>query len=262
LPHHIDYDNDNDNDNDDPCAAFGVDNEPMTSQVFRTLLFVANGLVFGLAVMLGYLAGSPARHFGESGFTTWVSGAQLLAISVVTWKIWRLRGGRFVRDAWRAPHVVWLLIAAGFLFLTIDELVQIHEQLDRWIHAVLGITETAVTDRLDDVLILGYGLVGLGVLYQYRRELRLFRRDVVLIIVGFVLLSVMIAVDMLFGHPDIIALFAPAHAVRSLSGWAGAVEEGFKLFAEAAFLAAFYGTYRRASAAACRGAAIAISSPS
>jgi hypothetical protein len=111
LPHH----NDNDNDDNDPCSAFGVGNEPMTSQVFRTWLVVANGLVVGLAVMLGLLAGSPARHFGESGFTTWVSGAQLVAISVVTWKIWRLRGGTLVPDAWRAPHFVWLLIAAGFL---------------------------------------------------------------------------------------------------------------------------------------------------
>jgi len=257
--HHIDYDNDNDKDND-PCSAFGVDKEPMTSQVFRTWLFVANGLVVGLAVMLGLLAGSPARHFGESGFTTWVSGAQLVAISVVTWKIWRLRGGTLVRNVWRAAHFVWLLIAAGFLFLTIDELVQIHEQLDEWIHALLILTETAVTDRLDDLLILGYGLVGLGVLYHYRRELRLFRRDVVLIIVGFVLLSAMIAVDVLFGHPDIIALFAPAHAVRSLMGWAGAVEEGFKVFADAAFLAAFVGTYRRLSAAPRLGAPIAVSS--
>jgi len=185
-----------------------------------------------VAVVLSYRAGAPARHFGEGGFTTWVSGAQLLATSYANWKIWRSRAGQFGRRGRHEPIVLWALMAAGFLFLTVDELVQIHEQLDQWIHGLFGITETAVTDRLDDLLVAGYAAAGLGVLFRYRLELRLLRGDLALIILGFVLLFAMIAMDMLFR-----------------SEWASAIEEGLKLFSQAAFLAAFYDTYLRTRAA-------------
>ena len=199
----------------------------MRSSFTRAWIFWANGLIVAIAVILGYRAGAPAQHFGESGFTTWVSGAQLLAISSLSWKIWSQRDGRLVRGGWREPSLLWALIAVGFLFLTIDELVQIHEQLDQWVHSLLGITETAITDRLDDALVAGYAVLGLGVLFGYRAELRLLRRALSLIVLGFVLLLAMIFLDMLFRND-----------------WASAVEESLKLFSEAAFLTAFWRVQR------------------
>ena len=48
---------------------------------------------------------------------------------------------------------VWGLIAGGFVFLAVDEALQIHERLDFVIHKALNIRETALTDRLDDAII-------------------------------------------------------------------------------------------------------------
>lgn len=195
-------------------------------------LLIANGLIVAVAVVLGERASAPARHFGESGFVTWVSGAQLLSISYLNWQLWRSRAGRFVQGSWREASLLWALIAAGFLFLAVDELVQIHEQLDQWTHALLRIKETGITDRLDDLIVAGYAVIGFSVLFVYRRELRLLGGDVSLVILGCVLLLGMIVMDVLFR-----------------SGWASAAEEGLKLFSEAAFLAAFYSAYRRRGAA-------------
>jgi hypothetical protein len=217
----------------------------MASHLFRRWLFAANVLVVGIAVALGYLADSPARYFRESSYTTWVSGAQLLAIGLLAWKIWRRRGGWLFPDGWKEPSFLWFLIAIGFFFLSVDELVQVHESVDRSIHDLLGLTETAVTDRLDDVLVAGYGLIGLAVLFVYRHEFRLLRPDFVLIIAGFILMSLMVVLDIVSSDTEIFALFVSAEAARTLAGWAAAAEDAFKLLAEAAFLAAFYSAYRR-----------------
>ena len=194
-------------------------------------LFIANGLIVVVAVVLGDRANAPARHFGESCFVTWVSGAQLLSIAYLNWQLWRSRGGRFVLGGWREASLLWALIAAGFLFLAVDELVQIHEQIDQWIHALLRIKETAISDRLDDLIVAGYAVIGFSVLFVYRREFRLLRGDVSLVLLGCVLLLAMIVMDVLFR-----------------SGLVSAVEESFKLFSETAFLAAFYSAYRRRAA--------------
>ena len=47
----------------------------------------------------------------------------------------------------------------------------IHESIDNGIHYVLKLRETAITDRLDDIIIGIYGLGGIGILYYYRDEI-------------------------------------------------------------------------------------------
>lgn len=64
---------------------------------------------------------------------------------------------------WRDPSVVWAIIASGFLFLAADEVLRIHENLDQLIHYVFGLKETNLTDRIDDLIVGMYGLVGIGV---------------------------------------------------------------------------------------------------
>lgn len=191
----------------------------MASHRFRRWLFAANVLIVGIAVVLGYLAESPARYFRKSSYTTWVSGAQLLAVGLLAWKIWRRRGGWLFPDGWKEPSFLWFLIAIGFFFLSVDELVQVHESVDRSIHDLLGLTETAVTDRLADVLVAGYGLIGLAVLFVYRHEFRLLRPDFVLIIAGFILMSLMVVLDILSSDTEFSpCFFRRRRPGRSLGG--------------------------------------------
>ena len=62
------------------------------------------------------------------------------------------------------------VMGAGFVFLAADDAFLIHENLDFKIHAALGIETTTWTDRIDDILIGVYGVVGLAVLFIFPRR--------------------------------------------------------------------------------------------
>jgi hypothetical protein len=60
-------------------------------------------------------------------------------------------------------------------FAALDELAAIHETLDKQVHHMLHVQETSLTDRLDSVLVSGYGLIGLLTLYVFRQEVYRYR---------------------------------------------------------------------------------------
>ncbi len=130
------------------------------------LLLILNSLAIGLAIIIYKNTGY--NHFGEKGFITILSAVQLLVVSMLSYKIYQARGMMGRSSFWRDPSVVWAIIASGFLFLAADEVLRIHENLDKLIHYVFGLKETNLTDRIDDLIVGMYGLVGIGVLIAYR----------------------------------------------------------------------------------------------
>ena len=108
-------------------------------------------------------------------------------------------------------------------------------------HRLLQRPETALSDRLDDAILLGYGLIGVGVLYAYRSELISYRTVLPLVMCGFVLFLFMGLLDALVNRPDVFLFMGISQeGSASLGKWIGGVEEGLKILAEAAFLGAAY----------------------
>lgn len=202
-------------------------------------------VVVVIAVFLGSNAGNIIIHFKEGGLITWVSFFQLLAISGLSWRIFIMEPTRDI-FALRSSPTLWALIAVGFLFLAGDEVMQIHEKLDRFTHKVFHIQETGLTDRLDDIIVALYGFIGLGALYYYREEVRKYFIISPFFLSGCAFFLLMVTVDILTNREDIILFIIPNWSgTKKLILWLEVVEESFKLFAEGFFLVGFYRVLRR-----------------
>ena len=216
---------------------------PCAPPTFLLSLVYVDFLAVLLALGLGFAwHQNPTAYTGEGDPITWLSFAHLLAISGLAGGVFSCRtGGSRDPTVWRQPAFVWLLIALGFLFLAVDEVAKIHESLDRFAHRLLQRPETALTDRLDDAILLGYGLSGVAVLYVYRFELVSYRAVLPLVVCGFVLFILMGLLDALVNRPDVFLFMGISQeGSESLGKWLGGVEEGLKILAEAAFLGAAY----------------------
>lgn len=130
----------------------------MNPKLFTFLVLAIDLLVSIIAFIIG-------KRLPKDILITIVSAIQLLATSMITWKIYKTRSSQHPSyHHITFSYFVWAIVAAGFLFLAIDEVVEIHEGIDKLIHKVFQIKETGLTDRIDDLIIGVYGLVGIGVL--------------------------------------------------------------------------------------------------
>jgi hypothetical protein len=202
--------------------------------------FTLNLCLVAVAVILGVTRsanGNPSRYFGEGRWTTLVSCLQLLIVAFFAFRVFLCRGA-VTSD--RGPRL-WLLIAVGFVFLAADDGFQIHEQIDSIIHRRLHWKSTALTDRIDDAIIALYGLIGLVVLWVYRRELLQFRPMLKALGVGGVCAVLSILCDTLSNRPDFFFwLTGNMDRAKKLEGWFAVGDGGFQLLAIGSFVAAFY----------------------
>jgi hypothetical protein len=167
------------------------------------------------------------------------------AIAVVAMRIYAVR--RAPDASWLAgTGRIWLLIALGFAFLALDEALSVHERMDLLVHRVFSLPETRITDRIDDLIILVYAIVGILLLYVHRAEFRNLTGHRRFFVAGFLLLSVMVVIDLLSNRRDFLhwigvsgPMLGPVHHVMEVS------EEVVKLLAEVAFLLGFVHIHRQ-----------------
>ncbi|WP_372576724.1 hypothetical protein [Ruegeria hyattellae] len=192
-----------------------------------------------LFVLIGYQKGDISDQFSEGKPGTIVSVLLLLAISFTCFRIFILRR-RTAANWLRHPSLVWLLIASGFLFLALDDALKIHEGIDKSIHAMSEMTETSLSDRMDDAIIGIYALIGVFVLYVYRSELTPYRFLAPYLLAGFAVLALSIALDAASnGLGFALWVTNSESAAHSLHALLDTLEEVCKLLAEAIFLSGF-----------------------
>lgn len=115
-------------------------------------------LVIAVLIWLGVTRyDRAARYFGEGRAGTYYSGLQLVASAVVAAVLARRAGRHPVRRFW------WV-VAGAFLYLSLDEVYGLHEELDRGVHKLLGWHDRRhwLTDHLDDVFVALYGVIALA----------------------------------------------------------------------------------------------------
>ena len=210
---------------------------PHPIRVFISV-FVVEIVVICLCILVGKIHGDVFRLFSEDGLATWVSFIQLLILSLLSSAILFLRcrtTGRIV------VHLFWALAAFGFVILALDEKLMWHERFDRFVHEFFAIEETAVTDRIDDVIIGIYGLIGILAIYLWRREVGQYVQVNLLLTLGFILLFTTVMLDILVNRYDIIPAFlGEGSLAQRLYRWGPVLEESIKLTAEGVFISAFY----------------------
>ena len=203
---------------------------------------VANVAISGYAAFRGVMkAGKPGLYFGEGRFTMFFSCLQLVAVALLSFAIFRGRRVASDRRGWRAPQNLWALIGCGFLFLTADEALQIHEAMDRIIHSALNVTQTNFTDHLDDAIMGGYLVIGIATLWIFRDEMQRFRVMLLPLAAGFIFGGWSVACDMAGHHMDFFrSMGADPELASVLVQWADVGDGAFTLVAEGCFVAAFF----------------------
>jgi hypothetical protein len=95
--------------------------------------------------------------------------------------------------------------------------------------------ESPWTDRIDDAIVLGYGLAALTLAYIWRAELVALRSVKAIIVMAFALFFVMVALDLLTNSYSI----SPGKAERfiALRSWGVVIEDSFKVASEGVFVA-------------------------
>ncbi|MEE8170911.1 MAG: hypothetical protein V3T70_10220 [Phycisphaerae bacterium] len=133
------------------------------------LIMVAGSLALGAATL------HPARPFGEDQPFTFYTVAQYIVCSFVCGQCARRTGGGARR--------LWWLMCIGLAFVAADDLLRIHENLDRLIHKAFDADPfNSITDSLDNLILAVYGVIGTIVLVRQRRHVLMlwgFKRGVV-----------------------------------------------------------------------------------
>lgn len=228
----------------------------MSSQLFLRRIVAFNLAVIVFTILLGlWKTGNPSRYFGEGRYTTFLSAAQLLTIGGLAWQIFIVRNRQTALTGERRPllqraHYVWLLMAAGFAFLAVDEVGELHERMDRFIIRGLDLPHNPLTDRLDDAIMMSYGLIGLGVLWIYRKELLAYQRCMRgPMMAGFGCLFLGLLCDTASNDDRFFHwLTGDLPLAKKLNGWFSAFEGALTLLPEGLFMAAFYAGWKETKA--------------
>ncbi len=190
-------------------------------------------------VFVGSEFNNPIR---EEAFATKFSCFELLISAYLSLNVFLLRNKNNNLVSLKTSHIIWLIIAIGFIYLACDEIGEWHERIDAFTHIYFHIQETALTDSLDDLIIGLYFITGLCFLYAYKKELYLYFRETWnLFIVGFILTVFYIVFDALTNRYDFLPfLFGDNSTTKTMFLNITFLEDKIKIFAEGIFIAGFY----------------------
>ncbi|MEL6553735.1 MAG: hypothetical protein AAFQ63_09795 [Cyanobacteria bacterium J06621_11] len=198
---------------------------------------LAKVLALNILAIVGTVAlsapfGKVLRQFEDGGFITYFSVIQLFILSYFACQIFKIRRQN-IKHPWQSSIAIWAIISLGFSFLALDDLLMIHEWFDKVIHGIWQMEETALSDRIDDLIVGLYGLLAIGGLVYYRQEIKKYKAVLPTVIIGFVLLFLMVGVDVVSNRDDILlTMFSPATTANIMS-WIFIPEESLKLLSEA-----------------------------
>lgn len=157
--------------------------------VYAVDVFVIVGCIVGSKL----IHGNTDRMFGEKQPGTLASVAALAGAGIVCLRIRKRLLGTPLAAFWRAFGILMCLATA-------DDLFQIHERLDRVIHAILLRDGTdRITDHLDDLIVGMYALPAAYFGLRYRKHLIEARLTLQVLAVAFVIFAAHLAFDVLGG---------------------------------------------------------------
>ncbi|WP_144054412.1 hypothetical protein [Pleurocapsa sp. PCC 7319] len=211
-----------------------------TKRVLFTTLFL-NSLCVTLAVVGAVTVDrSPDFHFQEGRFITIVSCIQLLIAASLSWKIYQLAKGSQLEKLSQSS-LFWLIVSWGLFFLTLDDAIGIHEQIDFWLHDLFRIEETDITDLADDLIVGGYLLLFLIYIVIKWQIIQIYKRSFIFFKIGFLLSLMMVVLDIVTNNEYFISMMIDNEIqARMLRKWLSALEDSVKIFAEGIFIVGIY----------------------
>lgn len=217
-----------------------------SKQLLWIVLFV-DALTVVIAIALANSKGTSSFHYFDEGqFGTYLSCFQLLAIAVISGIIFRLEKKSHNLQLVKNSGF-WLIVSYGVFFLALDDAFSFHEEIDRWLHKVLNIEETLVTDLADDILVGIYIFIALMYIVSQWKTLQIFRSSFNYFKMGFALAATMVVLDILCNNTLFVSMVtADSDLQEQMILWMGIMEETAKLVAEGFFLTGVYQCWRKA----------------
>lgn len=209
----------------------------------RILAINAIAIIGTIAISAPFQA--TVQQFQSGGAITYFSIVQLLILSYLAYQVLRERTVT-ITYRWRSPIAIWAAISMGGVFLALNDGLLMHAWLDQAVHTVRQLEDTAASeistaglrDRIGALTIGGYGIVAIGLLAGYRRELRRCHYVFPYAVFGFVLLFVRIGVNTLIAHDDVVFGIFSREIAASLTGGFIILSGSLKLFIQAFFVTA------------------------
>ncbi len=158
-------------------------------------ILAANIVALSVAFIAGGLTGTLSGTFGEFGPMQTLKAGELLLAGVAGYYIytrfWRLPDAEQRVDA--PGNFFWILSAVGLVWLGLDDLLQIHEGVGDLAQG-LGVS-VPVFNNLDDLILVGYGILGLALAAIFLGELMRSRAVLSLLAPGLGFLVISQGVD-------------------------------------------------------------------
>ncbi len=132
---------------------------------------------FALVAYIAYLVAIllSATSYNEGSIITKISALQLTLCSLTSLIIPLVlslrRGGIKLTE-----FFIWFFLAMGFAFLAMDDSLMFHERLDYAIHSAFGWQETRLSDRIDDIIVGFYAIIGAIFVFCSRHYFRFSTR--------------------------------------------------------------------------------------
>ena len=211
----------------------------------RILLSIALILAaVAIVLAIAWKTGPFFYHFAEIRLVTLYSFFQLLATAYISFLICKHLGKESSLKWHKSPFVRPFFISAiGFLFLGLDEILSIHENLDKLIHHILMMKETPWTDHIDDIILLFYGLIAIFFVKDFIKEFKRHPYMIGLLIGGFLLFFTMFYLDFVSNNTETFTHFLSKSMaygdLRHRQDIFRMVEDSAKILGEAFFLSAF-----------------------
>ncbi len=215
------------------------------SKIIIIQIVLLNAIFLTIAILFGLSKGNIKAELGELGLITWISVCQLLFISGTSFKLFTLNNNTLSLQSWKSSQILWVIIAMGFIFLALDELIHIHDMFGKQIAQFAFINNPKIASRIDDLIIVVYFSVGIIFLYFFRNEIEKHTKVKPLFLVGFLTLFVMVGIDIIpsrIVHFLSIIFHTPYDTIRQT--WLPLAKDATKLFTESFFIAGFYNCFQ------------------
>jgi hypothetical protein len=180
---------------------------PRPLVVVGVAAFAVTILAIAFLIWLGiHVWGVPDKYFRERRAGTYYSAVLLLASGAVAAAIAR-------RTSESSARRFWAVAGVGFAYLALDDMLSLHEELDKALHDLMGWDRRHwLTDHLDDAIIVSYGLIAAAWAYGHRHAFRSLRWARLLLAAAFAGFAGMVVVDAIGRTPTL------EEAMKLLSG--------------------------------------------
>ena len=179
---------------------------------------VLGATLLAAAAILLASPSQPELQFLEGGAVTVMTSLLLSVCAAYALAGFHIR----MRDR-DLPALFWLLASAAFAFLAVDEHLEIHERVADFVSDAYG--ESSVFRNWNDLIVIAYGLAGLGCALVFCNEVVRWTRMLEFLAIGFLFFVLHTAIDSLVVDATPFSIIC---------------EESAKLFA-VTFLAAGFG---------------------